>query len=264
MAQLVDRQQLSEGTGLSWKEVSYRKLTAQAVTEQQTLDNPQQLVDDALTLTPTVVGIQTLITDRVAARITKKGLAKTVMLAQNAIQRKKDEDGIVVLDGFTSLVGAGSNVTAGHIKAAKVRITSNTTEPGLDMGPVYTVLHGFQISDLWDELMAPLGTYEISQGETAKVYRDGFQGRVAGTELYENGNIPISGTDAKGGVFAKMGIVLVEGRAPRKEVRREPHIGGGATSYFHYDEYVYGERLAGGTTSGFGFEIYSDASTPSS
>jgi hypothetical protein len=245
--------------------VSYRKLTAQTVTENQELDNPQQLVDDALTLTPTVIGIQTLITDRVAARITKKGLAKTVMLAQNAIQRRKDEDGIVVLDGGTSLVGAGSNVTAGHIKAAKVRITSNTTEPGLDMGPVYTVLHGFQISDLWDELMAPLGTTEISQGETAKVYREGFQGRVAGTELFENGNITIDASDdAKGGVFAKMGIVLVEGRAPRKEVRREPHIGGGATSYFHYDEYVYGERLAGGTTSGFVYEIYSDASQPSS
>lgn len=267
MAQLVDRQQLSEGTGLSWKEVSYRKLTAETITETQTLNNPQQLVDDALTLTPTVVGIQTLITDRVAARITKKGLAKTVMLAQNAIQRKKDEDGIVVLDGggTGASPGAGSNVTAGHIKAAKVRITSNVTEPGLDMGPVYTVLHGFQISDLWDELMAPLGTYEISQGETAKVYRDGFQGRVAGTELYENGNIAIDASDdAKGGVFAKMGIVLVEGRAPRKETRREPHIGGGSTSYFHYDEYVYGERLAGGTTSGWVFEIQSDASAPSS
>lgn len=266
MAQLVDRQQLSEGTGLSWKEVSYRKLTAEAITETQALNNPQQLQDDALTLTPTVIGIQTLITDRVAARITKKGLAKTVMLAQNAIQRSKDENGIVVLDGGSTGAspGAGATLTSGHISAAKVRITSNVTEPGLDMGPIYTVLHGFQIKDLQDELVAGVGTYVLDEGETAKAYRNGFSGSLVGTMVHENGNIAINGTDCKGGVFAKMGIVLVEGRAPRKEVRREPHIGGGATSYFHYDEFVYGERLAGGTTSGWVFEIQSDATAPTS
>ena len=263
MPQLVDKVELEEGTGLSWKEVSFRQLSAQAVTELTELDNPQTLVDDDLIGTPTVVGIQTLITHRVAARLSKKAYAKTGQLAQNAIQRKKDEDGLTVLDGGTSLAGAGVTLTSGHIAAGAVRITSNATEPG--MGPIRTVLHGFQIKDLYDELTASVGTTEVSAGETARVFREGFRGSVAGTMVYEDGNITIDGSDdAKGGTFAKMGIVLVQGRNLRRLTREEPHIGGGATSVFIYDEYVYVERLAGGTTSNFVFELYSDATAPTS
>jgi hypothetical protein len=143
MPNLVDKVTLDEGTGLSWKEVSYRQLTASTVSETQTIDNPQQLQDDDLVITPTVAVVHTLITDRVARRISPKGYAKTGSLAQNAIQRKKDEDGLAVLDGGQSLGGAGTPLTSGQVAAASVRITSNPTEPG--MGPVRTVLHGYQI-----------------------------------------------------------------------------------------------------------------------
>src|SRR3990167_1181071 len=73
MPQLAEKQTLGEGVGLSWQEISYAQLTAQAVTEQTELDNPQQLADALLTITPTVVGLETFITDRVRARINKKG-----------------------------------------------------------------------------------------------------------------------------------------------------------------------------------------------
>jgi len=65
---------------------------ASAITETTILDNPQQISDTLLSITPTVIGIETLITDRVAMRITKKGYSKLGGLAQNAIQRKKDQD----------------------------------------------------------------------------------------------------------------------------------------------------------------------------
>ncbi len=260
MPQLVDRVTLGTGVGLSWNEVTYAALTAQAVTETTELDNPQQLSDTLFTITPTVVGIETLITDRVAARLSPIAYAKIGSLAQNAIERKKDEDGLVVLDGATtSLCGAGSTLTSGVIAAAKSRISSNATEPGNP--PYRCVLHGYQIKDITDEIIAGVGTYALPEGLTARVFSEGFAGMVGGAQVYEDGNITIdSAADAKGGVFAQEAIVLVQGRMPRVETKRRPEIGGGANSFYQYDEYAYGERSAGAWL----YEIYSDATAPSS
>ncbi len=260
MPQLVDMVTLGTGIGLTWNEISLAALTATAVTETTVLDNPQQLSDTLFSITPTVIGIETLITDRVALRISKNVFAKTGGLAQNAMQRKKNQDGITVLDGATtSLAGAGTTLTSGYITAAKARISSNATEIGKP--PYRAALHGFQIKDIQDELLAGVGTYVVGEGLTARIFTEGFMGRVGGVEIYEIGDITIdSSSDAKGGVFAKEAIVLVQGRSPRAETRRRPNIGGGATSIYHYDEYAYGERSAGNWL----YEIYSDATAPTS
>ncbi len=258
--QLVDKVTLGSGVGLSWNEVTYTALTATAVTETTVLDNPQQISDTLFSITPTVIGIETFITDRVAARIDKKAYAQIGSLGQNAIERKKDEDGLVVLDGATtSLCGAGSTLTSGHISAAAYRITSNTTEPGKK--PIRCVLHGYQLKDLFDELVAGVGTYVLQDGPSATVFQSGFQLPIAGAEIYEDGNITVdSAADAKGGVFAKEAIVLVQGRTPRVVPVRRENVGGGGTSLYHYDEYAYGERSSGNWL----YEIYSDATAPTS
>lgn len=260
MTQVVDKKTLGEGIGLSWNEVSYAQLTAGAITETTDLDeNYAQLADSLLTITPSMVGIATLITDKVKARLNKTAFAQTGGLAQNAIQRKKDEDGITMLDGFsTSLCGAGSTLTSGHIAAGKSRITGNTTEPGNP--PFYCVLHGYQIKDVQDEIIAGVGTYDIGAGLTARVFTEGFRGSVSGAQVFEDGNIAIDASaDAKGGVFAKEAIVLVQGRAPRVVSVRKENVGGGSDVVYVYDEYAYGERC-----DHWGCEIYSDATAPTS
>jgi len=259
MPNLCDKVTLDEGTGQSWREVSMAQLTAQEVTETTRLDNPQQMSDTLFTITPTVVGIQTLVTDRVAARISPKAYAQVGSLAQNAIERKKDEDGLTVLDGATTeLGGSSTTLTSGHISAATYRISSNTTEPGNP--PYRCVLHGFQIKDIADEITAGVGTYNLSEGPTARVFAEKFQGMVAGAQIYEDGNITVSSNAAKGGVFAQEAIVIVQGRAPRTATVRREDIGGGATVLYLYDEYAYGERSSGNWL----FEIHSDATAPTS
>ncbi|TET43271.1 MAG: hypothetical protein E3J66_02110, partial [Dehalococcoidia bacterium] len=123
MPQLVDKVTLGEGIGLDWKEIKYEQLTALAVTETTTLDNPQQLADSVITITPQVVGIETFITDRVQARVSKIGFSKIGSLGQNAIQRKKDEDGLIL---FTSASvacdpGASATLASGNIASAAAR-----------------------------------------------------------------------------------------------------------------------------------------------
>jgi len=260
MPNLVEKQTLGEGIGLSWQEIKYDQLTAQAITENTDLDNPQQIADSLLTITPTVVGLETFITDRVQKRISKKGYAKIGQLGQNAIQRKKDEDGLTLFASATSSSdpGAGVTLTSGYIASAAANITGNTTEPGNP--PIRCVLHPFQIKDLYDELVAGVGTYVVDEGPTARVFSQGFNLPVAGAEVYPDGNISIdSSDDAKGGVFAQEGIILVQGRAPRIiEVRNEKR-GGGGYHVYHYDEYAYGVRL-----SNWVYLMESDATAPTS
>lgn len=264
MAQAVSREKLGEGVGLGWNEVTLAKMTAQNVGEADELYNPQLLEDSLLTITPTVTGIQTLITDRVARRISKNVWAKTGALAQNAMQRKKDIDGLALFASATTTLGAaGSTATFGHVASGKTQISCNVTEPAV--GPFHVVLHGFVIKDFWDELTAPLGTDEITSGETARALREGYQGNINGARVFADGNIPINGCcDARGGIFAKRAYILVEGHGPRTEVRREPHIGGGADSLFMYDEFAYGRRSAGGSGGGWDFGLLFDATAPTS
>ena len=251
---------LEENTGLSWEEITVAQLSAQNITENTVLDNPQSYSDSLFTLTPAVTGLTTIVTDRTYRRVSSKTVAAMGPAAQNAIQRKKDEDYLTVLDGFTtSLAGAGTTLTSGHIAAAARRITSNATEPGV--GELYGVLHGFQIKDIEDEIKAGVGTYTVPTGLTEDVFRRGWMGTLAGVNLFEDGNITIdSSDDAKGGVHTREAVLMIQGHAPRNESKRRPEIGGGADQMFYYDEYIFGERNAGV----WGFEIYSDATTPTS
>jgi len=261
MSQLVDRRYLGEGIGLNWNEVSYAQLTAMAVTEQTDMDdNFQQLADSLLTITPTLIGISTFITDRLRQVMNKKAYAETGGLAMNAIIRKMDEDGLTVLDSATtSLCGAGSTLTSGHIAAAKARISGNATEPGNP--PYYAVLHGYQIKDIADEIIASVGTYPVTDGLTARVFEDAIVGKCGGCTVVEDGNITIdSSADAKGGVFAKEGIVLVMERDIDAKEKYLPNVGGGGNAVYVYAGYAYGERSAGSWL----YEIYSDATAPSS
>jgi hypothetical protein len=256
--QLCDRQTLPEGVGPDWNEISLAQLTAQRITETTELDNPQQLSDTLLSVTPEMIAVETFITDKVAARIDKKSFAKTGGLAQNAVERLKDEDGIDQFDSGTSLGGAGTTLTSGIIGAGVEQIQGNTTEAGRP--PFRCVLHPYQIHDIEDELVAGVGTYPIAEGLTARVFAEGFRGLVNGAQLYPDGNITIDGStdDAKGGVFAQEGLILVQGRGPRAVTVRNEKRGGGGTHVYHYDEYAYGLRSSGNWL----FEVYSDATAP--
>jgi hypothetical protein len=254
MPQLVDKVTLGKGSGNDWREISLEQLTAQNITESTELDNPQQLVDSILTATPQVTGIQTLITDRVAARISKKAFAKLGPLAQNAIQRLKETDGLAVFAGATTDLGtAGNSAGSGIISAGVARIAADSTEPGNP--PYRIVLHGHHIHDIYSELTTGMTTYPTPTGLSARVFSEGFKGNIGGGQVFNANQMSInSSDDATGGVFAKEAIVLVQGRAPRTETRREPHIGGGATSVFLYDEYIYVERSAGNWMYGLTFD----------
>jgi len=259
MMSTVDRQTLGKGLGLTWHEVSYAKITAQTIDENTVLNNPQKLSDTDFPLTPTQVGIETLLTDLVGLRMVQHGVAKLGMLAQNAMTRFKLIQGITALDGATTSLGGSGTATYGHIMAASVRITGNTTEPG--PSPLHAQLHDFVIKDLTDEMTSPVGTYDISAGgESAQAFRNGFSGMIGNVAIHRNNEIPIVSNVAKGGVYSKMGLVLLQGRSPRAVAVRREDIGGGSTIMYHYDDFIWGERSSGNWL----YEMAHDATVPTS
>ena len=61
--QLADRYDLDANSGISWKEVVFEKLNAQAVDENTVLNNPQRYTSTPQTVTPQMIQIQTVITE---------------------------------------------------------------------------------------------------------------------------------------------------------------------------------------------------------
>ena len=260
MPRVVDRQTLAEGTGTAWREFLAAQLTAQNYGETDDIDNPQEFDGSILSATPQLVAIQTFIGDRVKLRLSAKAFDTFGNLAQNAIQRKKDRDGLTQFaSATTTLCGTGTTFSSGHALAGVRRITSNATEPG--PMPIAIVLHGIALHDVQLEILSGLGTYPIPEGMSQEVFRGGFKGMIGDANIYEDGNITIDSTpDVRGGVFSKMAYILVQGKSPWQDKRYEPQKGYGGWNVWLKDEYVYAERSAGNWAFGF----LSDGTQPTS
>jgi len=252
---------LTDGTGLAWNEISLAALAAQDITETTTNANAQQIQDTIFTITPGMTQILVKITDRTYRRIASVVESKMGSLAANAMARKKDEDYLGTFSTFATGAspGTGNPLSFGHISAAVNRIGSNVTEPS--SAPIFSVLHGFQIYDIQNEIVAGIGTYIVPNGMTEEVFRQGFRGMVGGSNVMEDGNITINATpDARGATHSKEAVVCVNGMAIKTEMRRDPSFGGGADEMFMTDEYGFGERSAGN----WAYAHLSDATSPTS
>ena len=255
MPQFVDRVERDANTGSAWREILVANLNAQAITENTVLDNPQQYDDSAITITPSMVQIETFISDKTRRNINKRVIAQMGKMPGEAMMRKKDEDGLTAADVSSQLGSGGSPVQVGDVASARYNITSNVTEPG--PMPISGVFHGFALKDFFDELVAGIGTYPVPAGSSATVFQSGFNLPVAGVSIFEDGNIPIASNVAKNFVFAKAAWILVEGMTIRTEPFRRPNVAGGGDSLYMTDEYAYGLR-----SSNWTYEIIGDATQP--
>lgn len=258
---VTDVRDQAKGQGLTWNEISLGQLNAADITETTRNDNPQLIADTLFSITPTMTQILIKITDRTYRRIAQVVSSKVGQLAGNAMARKKDEDFLDLFATFSTGAspGSGNPMSFGHVTAAVSRIGSNVVEPS--SAPIYTVLHGFQIKDVQDEVLAGVGTYTVPEGMTEATFRKGFRGTIANSNVFEDGNIIVDATpNARGATFSKDAVVCVLGMGIKKETRRDPAFGGGADEIFLTDEYGYGERSAGN----WAFAHLSDATAPTS
>ena len=259
-----DVRQQVEGSGLNWTEFALAQLSGQGITEATDNRNFQQLSGTLLSVEPTMSQIIVKITDRTYRKIAKIVSGKFGTLAGNAMERKQDEDYLALFATFatTNSPGSGNPMSFGYVSSAVANITSNPTETST--AECYTVLHGFQAKDIQDEVTAGVGTYTVPVGLTEEVFRKGFGGTIAGSNLFVDGNITPNATpDADGATHSREGVVCAVGMEIKKETGRDLYFGGGADVLSLVNEYAFVERLSG-TTQVWCYRHQSDATAPTS
>ena len=245
MQRVVDRQSLPPGTGTSYREFLAENLTAQNYGETDDIENPQEITGSILSATPQLVAIMTFIGDRVPLRLDRKAFAQFGELGQEAMERKGDTDGHAMFASATTTVGAtATTLSYSNADWAVQRIRSDATEPGKE--PIAIVLHGYGIHDIRNELIAGVSTYPVPNGYSEEVFKNGFRGSINGANVYHDGLIAVDSTpDARGGVFAKRGILMVVGKPPWTATQNMPGKGYGGKRVWLKSEYVFAERSSG-------------------
>lgn len=259
----VKRQREGEGYDHIW--FTMNQIDAQDITETGRNENFQQFVGSIQRTTPEMTQCIIKVTDRTYRKVSKNVTALMGPAAGRAMERKKNRDYLSLATTFatTASPGTGNPFGSGFIAAAAVNARSNVTEPA--MTPVYTIAHGFQIYDLHVEQIAAIGTYAIPAGMTEQVFRNGFSGQVAGSLVFEDGNITVDSTpDANAMTHAREGVYSVMGMTLKKETQRDIFFGGGADVISLTDEYAFAENMSGnaGATQVFCYRHLSDATAP--
>ena len=167
-----DVQKQTPNTGLNWTEFSLNQINKQTITETTDNRNYQTLSGQLLSTEPQLSQVIIKITDKTYRKLASVVTAKFGSLCGNAMKRGEDEDYLALFSSFGTGAspGTGNPISFGHISAAVVNASSNTTEPAMTV--ISTVLHGFQIYDIQTEVLAGVGTYNISSGMTEEVYRN--------------------------------------------------------------------------------------------
>lgn len=258
----VDRKQLPMGTGRNWQEVDLARITAQAVPENQKLDNPQQLVDTLISVEPTMSGVHMIFTPESLHYVSENVSSEWGKLMQNAIQRLKDRQGLNIYDGATVTGGGtGTTLNSGIVSAMVAQIQGDVDESALETEEVYFFAHAFQLHDVRTEITGGVGTYVLTPGMTQEAFARGQSSidRIGGAVVRRNNNVRIDATpNAHGGVHAKSGIILVEVSGKQRAFTERMANRAGAEAMWLYDWYGYLERSAGNLVK----RILTDATAP--
>lgn len=252
-----------KNTGLSWTEFTLDQLSRQSISETAENRNFQQLSGSLQSIEPTMNQILIKITDRTYRKLPTVVISKFGNLSAEAMNRGDDEDYLALFPTFatTNSPGSGNPMSFGYISSAVANIQGNVTEPSTEN--VFTILHGFQKKDIQDEVLAGVGTYTVPVGLTADTFRKGFDGTVAGSNLFTDGNITISSSDANGATHSRQGVIAAIGMDIKHETDRDIYFGGGADVISLTNELAFAERKSGGTQV-WCYRHLSDATAPTS
>ena len=200
------------GSGKTIEVPVYPTISAAAVNEASDLSNTAVNPTSA-TITASEIGVMTTLTDLGANSASRNVGADIGKLFGEAIAKKVDTDLVNLLDDFASASdqgGAGTELTADLLfKAQAILRTANVP------APYYGVFHPKALFNLKKTLTQAgyAGTATAMSDIGNEALRNGYIGRIAGIDVFENANITIDAyDDSFGGVFhpASLGLAMKE------------------------------------------------------
>ena len=239
-------------------------LTANQLTEKVDMVLSETITDTNVQITPYEVGLKTILTYNAIEDDNEDMKSVAGKLMGSAYEKKRDGDLLGQIDdAITSLGGAATTLTMGHIAAARATLMGNSGAGGPAPVPFVCVIHPYQELDLVDVItpVVPAGTAQVTVGGgfIEDVLRSYSIGRLFGIPIITDGNLVIAGTaTAKGGVFAAGeggAIVYVEKRAADVTPDNDPSMRGIELNYV-------GRYGAGEFFSRWIVELNMDATAP--
>ena len=214
------------GSGKTIEVPVYPTISASAVNEASDLSNTAVNPTSA-TITASEIGVMTTLTDLARDSASRNVGADIGKLFGEAIAKKVDTDLAALLDDFASANdqgGAGTELTADLLFKAQAILRSANVP-----APYYAVFHPKATYNLKKTLTQPAYTtsssgYAISDiGNEA--LRNGYIGRLAGIDIFENANISIDAyDDSFGAVFHPMSIGLALKEDFKVETQRDASL----------------------------------------
>jgi N4-gp56 family major capsid protein len=214
------------GSGKTIEVPVYPTISASAVNEASDLSNTAVNPTSA-TITASEIGVMTTLTDLARDSASRNVGADIGKLFGEAIAKKVDTDLAGLLDDFASANdqgGAGTELTADLLFKAQAILRSANVP-----APYYAVFHPKATYNLKKTLTQPAYTtsssgYAISDiGNEA--LRNGYIGRIAGIDIFENANIAIDAyDDSFGGVFHPQSIGLALKEDFKVETQRDASL----------------------------------------
>jgi len=214
------------GSGKTVEVPVYPAITASAVNEATDLTNTA-VNPTSETITASEVGVMTTLTDLARDSASRNVGADIGKLFGEAIAKKVDTDLATLLDSFTTNTldsGGGVELTADKLFQAQAILRSLNVP-----APYYGVFSPKAVFNLKKTLTSAgytTSAYALSDiGNEALT--NGYVGRVAGIDIFENANIAINANDdSAGGVFHPMALGLALKEDFKVETQRDASLRG--------------------------------------
>jgi len=189
----------------------YPAISAAAVNEATDLSNTAVNPTSA-TITASEIGVMTTLTDLGANSASRNVGADIGKLFGEAIAKKVDTDLCGLFSSFTTNTGgaAGTELTADLLFKAQAQLRTLSVP-----APYYAVFHPKALFNLKKTLTQAgySGTATAISEIGNEALRNGYIGRIAGIDVFENANLSIDASDDSiGGVFhpASIGLAMKE------------------------------------------------------
>ena len=213
------------GSGKTVEIPVYPAITASAVNEATDLTNTA-VNPTSETITASEVGVMTTLTDLARDSASRNVGADIGKLFGEAIAKKVDTDLATLLDSFTTTIDSagGVELTADKLFQAQAILRSLNVP-----APYYGVFSPKAVFNLKKTLTSAgynTTAYALSDiGNEALT--NGYVGRVAGIDIFENANIAINANDdSAGGVFHPMALGLALKEDFKVETQRDASLRG--------------------------------------
>lgn len=232
----VELHELPRKMGRDWNRPSLPPLTAVAVAADNEYDSPQQVADQKVTITPGEVIVQVEYGLRAFATSTLNA-GMLGELTADAIEVKRDVDGLAVYDTFGGVIGttsttltvdliakAATNVKAGRATNGASARTGARTTGEANFGEMFAVFHEYNFFDIQSQLSGLGGApTQVTTGAAAMNYagntiseymkswieQGSFVGKIAGTTVLVDNNFTIASNAIKGGVYGRKSLLHI-------------------------------------------------------